>query len=281
MDTGVLLGAIGTVFGCCIVRKKYGYSAFKAVFFSLCIVFLGIIDCKLMSWFQSWLLNLISDGVVPFENSVRFIGVIVFEPLIILPLVYFSGEKYRKIMDYAVPGNIAALMFGKISCFFTGCCYGIPFEHGVYNETLGCNSFPVQLCESITSFIAIATVYLLLYKSKKIRKGSLFPIGSIIYCITRIFWEEYRYYDNEWQLDFFFGLNTWQFWCVVAIITSVIWLLILYLNPKYAECDFAAKENAPFEHVEKKFDEIWYYLKHRNDKNIVHHDKNKKKYKKK
>lgn len=276
MGTGVLLGAIGTVVGCIIVRKKYNYSLKTALYYALAIVVLGIVECKIMSLLQSGLLNIISDGVIPIENGIRFIGVIVLEPIIILPLVYLSGEKYRKIMDYAVPGNIAALMFGKISCHFEGCCYGIPYENGIFNEKLGCKVFPVQLAESITSLIAIAIVYILLYKCSKIRKGSLFPIGVIVYSVTRIIWEEYRYYDNEWQLDFFFGLNTWQFWCVVTIIFSVIWLLILYLNPKYVECSFEANENPPIKVISQKIGDCIHYIKHRNDKNIVHHKRKKK-----
>lgn len=277
MEVGVLVAAIGSILGCVLPRKKYNYSFSKALTYAFIIVALGIIECKVMSLLQSFILNSISDGVVPVENGIRFIGVIVFEPLFILPLVFLSGEKYRKIMDYAVPGNIMALMFGKVWCHIEGCCHGIPFENGVYNELLNCNVFPVQLSESVTSLIAIATVYVLLYKCPKIRKGSLFPIGSIIYCITRIVWEEYRYYDNEWQLDFLFGLNTWQFWCMVSIITCVIWLLILYLNPEYSECSFEVKDNAPFDIIKIKLEKTWSYLKHRNDKNIIHHKKKKKK----
>lgn len=273
---GLLFGAIGTIFGCVLVRKKYDFTMKKAFLYSTIIVVLGILECKIMSLLQSGLLNLISDGQIPVENGIRFLGVIVFEPLFILLFVYLSGEKYRKLMDFAIPGNLAALMFGKISCHIEGCCYGIPFENGVYNETYGGNCFPVQLAESITSLIAIVTVYLLLYKCKNIRKGSLFPIGSIIYCITRIYWEEYRYYDNEWQLDFFLGLNTWQFWCVVSIITCLVWLIVLYTNPKYAECNFEPKENAPALVIAKKFSDGLDRIKHRNDKNIVHHKKRKK-----
>lgn len=277
MEEGILFGGIGTILGCFIPRKKYGYSVLKALFYSLWVVGLGAVQCRIMSVAQGYLLNLISNGAVEAENGIRFIGVLIFEPVIILPLVFLSGEKYRKIMDFAAPGNFAALMIGKISCHLQGCCYGIPFENGIYNKHIDCNVFPVQLCESVTSLIAIGFIYYLLYRGKNIRKGSLFPIGCIVYSITRIFWEEFRYYKTEWELEFFFGLNTWQFWCVISIVISVIWLLILYLNPKYAECDFETKENSPFEKSEKWLAEKWHYLKHRNDKNIVHHKKRKKK----
>ena len=72
------------------------------------------------------------------------------------------------------------------------------------------------------------------------------------------------------------GLNTWQFWCVVSIVTSIIWLIILYSNPKYAECSFKQDTNAYLYVVENKLKEKWNYFKHRNDKNIVHHKQKKK-----
>ena len=275
-NLGIIFGTVGTVLGCMLARKKYNFSFKKGLFYSFAIVLLGILECKVMSLFQSWLLNMISGGEIPIENGIRFIGVIVFEPLFILLLVYLSGEKYRKLMDFAIPGNLAALLIGKLSCHIEGCCYGIPFENGIYNKFADANVFPVQLCESASSLIAIAAVYLLLYKCNKIRKGTLFPVGAIIYCITRFIWEEFRYYDNNWQLDFFFGLNTWQFWCVISVITCVIWLIILYTNPKYAECDFSTKENAPFTVISERIRTSVIRFRTRNEKNIVHHKKKKK-----
>ena len=60
--------------------------------------------------------------------------------------------------------------FGRIGCFFAGCCYGIPWEHGIlyYSQEIPANEivrrFPVQLLESALVFALFLVLCFVFYR---------------------------------------------------------------------------------------------------------------------
>lgn len=71
-----------------------------------------------------------------------------------------------------------------------------------------------------------------------------------------------------------FGMTFWQFWCVVVIILSVLWIALLKSEGLVElETRYYSFTDAKCQIIADKFEKF----KHRNDKNIVHHKKKKKK----
>lgn len=272
-----LVGTIGLLISSMVTRNRYKLSKTRAIVFSLILVTAGLIEFKIMGIIQQTLIRIASNGEVEMGVSFRIIGVVFFQPIVIYVLSLLTGEKFRKIADFIAPGTYVCFIFGKLACVFEGCCHGIPYENGVqtlhYKDGL---VFPVQIYEVISTVVVVLILYLLLSSKLKLRKGSLFPIGNILYCSVRFLWENYRYYDNQWESNYLLGMTFWQVCCVIAIIMSAIWLVVLYAIPKYAECSFEINENAPFCKIATKLNKTWNCFKHRNDKNIVHHKKKKK-----
>lgn len=231
-----LLGSVGLFIFCLLTRKKYKISLKMAVFYSLILIVAGLVEFKIMGEIQNLCIKLASDGELILGGSTRILGVLVFQPLFIFILSLFTGDKFRKIADFIAPGTFICFVFGKSACIFEGCCHGYPDENGIYSVSYEGYVFPVQVYEAISTVAVVVLLVILMSKRIKLRAGSLFPIGSVFYSILRIFWENYRYYDNPWELDFFLGMSFWQFICVLVIIGSVIWLVILYSKKKYAEC---------------------------------------------
>ena len=267
------LGAIGLLIYSLRTRKKYDLSLLRATFYSIFLVAAGLYEFKIMGAIQSYFIELKSNGEVILGGSSRIFGVLIFQPIMIYILSLFTGDKFRKIADFIAPGTLICFVFGKFACFLEGCCHGLPDENGVFSHIAEQNVFPVQLYESLSVIPAVVILTILLYKSNKLRMGSLFPIGGILYCIPRMFWENYRYYDNIYQADFFFKLNFWQFFCIIAIVMYVVWLILLYRMPKFAACSLDNRHKPIVEFISK----INISTKHVTAKNTKKPTQNKKK----
>lgn len=219
-------------------RERYGYSKARAILYALFFISIGMVELKAMGIIRSGFFELISAGEYVPEASVRIFGVVLFQPIAAYLISLFLGDKFRKVIDSFAVETFAYFAFGKLSCHLKGCCYGFPFEHGVTSIVYGGKVFPVQLCEAISAVIVVAILVYLSKEKVKLRTGSLFPIGTILYSVGRFVWEFCRFYKVEWEKNILLSMNFWQICCVVAIMISIVWLIILYKNPKYEYCDF-------------------------------------------
>jgi len=109
---------------------------------------------------------------------------------------------------FAIPFAVC-LGFGKIGCYFNGCCGGDFF-------------IPIQLLESASQFI-VATLLYIFYK-KTGRTDLLFPLYMLSYLIIRFFAEFIR--TNE---PFAYGLTLYQ-WLSVMFLPFVCYIIYKRIN---------------------------------------------------
>lgn len=230
------LGIIGMFIICVASRKKYNISLPKAIIYTIITFVFGVAGAKLMSVIYVASLSAVSGGEYVPNSGVCLFGALMFLPVFMFVLSFVSREKYRTLMDYMTPGIFLILASAKFGCLLEGCCYGVASESGVYNHNLDHLVFPVQLYESLCTVAVVIALIIIMCKRGKVRYGALYPAGTILYCTARFIWENFRYYGFECEKEFFLGLTYWQCWAVIAVIVSVIWLVILYTNPKYREC---------------------------------------------
>lgn len=121
---------------------------------------------------------------------------------------------------------VIAHAFGRIGCFFAGCCYGKPTDSflGVQFPFLDHKVHPTQLYESAFLFILFA-VMLYLYLKKGFKHNlSLYLLS---YGIFRFLIEFIRGDDRG---AFVGGISPSQFWALVMIVASVaVYFLLDYL----------------------------------------------------
>lgn len=144
-------------------------------------------------------------------------------------LIYCKQYKLRffPLVEALTPSIPLIHAFGRMGCFFAGCCYGIEFPQpiGMYfskspvaphNVPL----FPVQLLEAILNLVIFA---ILLYVARRRRRPGVI-IGSylIMYPISRFTLEYFRY--DEYR-GFFLGLSTSQ-WISIALFIAGLYLVI-------------------------------------------------------
>lgn len=116
--------------------------------------------------------------------------------------------------------------FGRVGCFFAGCCYGIESDFGIttYLNTspthFGVSRFPVALVEAFANILIFALL-LYLYKRNKL-KGKLFIIYLSVYAPLRFVLEFFR---GDKIRGFIFGFSTSQFISLLIVVFLCIYFV--------------------------------------------------------
>ncbi len=247
--------------------KRYEISKKTAVIFTLITYAAGVKGAMIMG---DWYTAAIAKYNVG-NSSVAIFGAVIFTPIFMTAASLIAGKSWRKIMDLLAPGIFIILACAKFGCFMAGCCPGRECSFGIYSSDLEMTVFPSQLFESITMGFVVVLCFLYAIRDKKCISGSVYPVTAAVYSVTRFCWEFMRYYPNEEIRHMMFGLTFWQFWCIVTIVVSLIWIALLrWKKITIIEEKFYSAHRA-----------LLTKLLDRNKKNIVHHNKNKRKYQKK
>jgi phosphatidylglycerol:prolipoprotein diacylglycerol transferase len=143
---------------------------------------------------------------------------------------YYYTSRYHinktDCADIIAPSLSLGHAFGRIGCFFAGCCYGVENERfGIaFSESPvapnGIKLLPVSLYEAAAEILLAATSYLLMRRAKK---GSSFFSYLLLYPIFRFIIEFWR---GDKYRGIFFGLSTSQ-WISIFVFTAALLTLIL------------------------------------------------------
>ena len=170
--------------------------------------------------------------------SVYFGGMVFYGGLIFALLfgVLYCRIRRIRVGDYAdafAPAIPLFHFFGRLGCFFSGCCYGMesPFgftaENAIVPSCNHINRFPVQLLESGLN-LALFIVLLILFL-KGIMKDKLIFVYLISYSVIRFFDEFLR--GDEYR-GIYLGLSTSQWISIFIFLTSTIILIKKYNRNK-------------------------------------------------
>lgn len=219
---GVLLASAVCLFLCKKRKHPIGdlvAAASYAMIGGMCgskLLFLAV------SWKQILALHLPLEAVI--KGGFVFYGGVIGG---LLGVVIYAKQFKRTLIDYldlfAVPLPLGHA-FGRIGCFYGGCCYGRPYSgpwHHVYHTSFDLNTpldtplFPVQLISAIGLFFLFIALLIVFLRSKKI--GTTFYAYVIAYPIMR-FAVEFLRGDRERGL--YFGLSIAQ-WVSLAVLLGL------------------------------------------------------------
>ncbi len=160
-------------------------------------------------------------------------------------LIYFtiyrriSEERLLSMLPIAPCCILIAHAFGRVGCFFAGCC------HGRVSDSIFAIKFPeefqkvlpTQLWEAIFLFLLFGVCSFLLLKYKY---RLTLPLYTFTYGIFRFINEFFR---GDSRGSFIPGLSPTQFWCILIVIGSVP--MYILLKRAYARFDATRASVAP------------------------------------
>jgi len=167
------------------------------------------------------------EGGFRLDQGITFIGGLIGGVICFLA-VYFLLKKKLKIkltdvLSLAPCSITVAHAFGRVGCFFAGCCYGRETDSflGVKFPELPSPVHATQLYEAIFLFIIFAVMTFLLLKYGFKHNMSVY---LITYGIFRFF-IEYLRADDRGQLVA--GISPSQFWSIGMVIIGIaLWILL-------------------------------------------------------
>jgi phosphatidylglycerol:prolipoprotein diacylglycerol transferase len=136
---------------------------------------------------------------------------------------------YLGILDHMIPSIPVIHGFGRLGCFFAGCCYGIPYNgpgHIIFRHSFfapkDISLFPTQVLEAAINFSAF--IFLILYARSERKPGNVTGIYLLYYSVMRFLLEFLR---GDIIRGSFLGLSTSQ-WISLALIPFGIYLISRY-----------------------------------------------------
>lgn len=138
--------------------------------------------------------------------------------------------EFVKYFDLVLPEVALAQGFGRIGCFFAGCCYGrethsslgIMYQHSELAPN-NVNLIPTQLISSAGDFIIAAVLFI--YARKNRKNAQVGALYMILYSVGR-FLVEFLRNDNRGSVG---ALSTSQF---IAILICIVGIVIMVLAKK-------------------------------------------------
>lgn len=202
-------------------------------------ILVGGICAKVLYWITDP-----DSFMILFDNSVNFIdrlkmafqGGLVFLGGLIGAIIgmYIFLKKNKQLdplrtIDIFAIGMPILQMFGRVGCFFAGCCYGkVCYDSQfsiIFPDTglapAGVPLVPTQLFGVIGNFILI--MILLIYNRKPRKKGTTLGIYLTLYAIGRFIIEFFR---GDEIRGIYFGLSTSQ-WISVPILLLGLYFLFI------------------------------------------------------
>lgn len=229
---------VACLVGFLIAIKKEKIEFFDFTLIVIITLISAFVGAKLLFIIVSWNIIIEIFKAYPFVealNSVLKGGFVFYGGLIGGAVGLFLTLKIQK-KDFFKYLNIFALVlplghaFGRIGCFFAGCCYGMKYD-GFLSFTyktaldpstpLGVPLLPIQLIEAVCLFVLFASLIILYFKAPK--KANLIPFIYIVaYSLMRFILEFFR---GDAERGLLLNLSTSQ-WISILLIAIVVGYLI-------------------------------------------------------
>ena len=166
-------------------------------------------------------------------GGITFIGGLIGGIACFLTVYAIFRKRYKtklyEVVSMAPCAILIAHAFGRVGCFFAGCCYGKETDSflGVKFPDLPNPVHATQLYEAAFLFLLFAICFILLMKKDFKHNLSVYLIayGIFRFCI------EFLRDDDRGEL--FAGISPSQFWSVLMVIAGVgVYFLIRWLYKK-------------------------------------------------
>ncbi len=211
-------------------RKHTRFSEDQALSAVLWAIILGFVGAKVLYWLveikqvladPSFLLHTLREGFVFYGALIGGLGGVA---------IYARNKKlpFFSLTDYFIPGLVIGHAFGRIGCFFAGCCYGMECETAISvvfptggAAPAGIPLLPTQLMES--AFLFLLCAFLVWQLTKKKPFGTVSGWYMVLYGAWRFTIEFFRSDER----GFVGALSTSQFISIFIFAGGLALLLLV------------------------------------------------------
>lgn len=189
--TMIAIGILSALFLLDRRSKQKGYDSDSMLNMAILAIVLGVVGGKLL-YIITEIRSIIEDPSLLKDFGSGFVvyGSIIGGALGVYIYCKKKNWQMLKIFDLAVPSLALAQGFGRIGCFFAGCCYGrattsflgVKFKPGSLGPVDTC-VLPTQIFSSVFDFAL--TLLLLWYDKKERKSGRIVALYFIIYSVGR------------------------------------------------------------------------------------------------
>ena len=161
-------------------------------------------------------------------SGMTFIGGLIGGVICFLAIYFIFRKRYTTRLYQVVSALPCSILighaFGRIGCFFAGCCYGKPTDSflGVQFPDLPHKVHPTQLYEAAFLFLLFAICFYLVMKKNFQHNLSLYLIA---YGIFRFLIE---YLRGDERGEFVGVISPSQFWSILMVVAGVA--VIFFMN---------------------------------------------------
>lgn len=232
---GIIFAAI-FAFGIC---KRRDLPAYEVAYSAVYIMIGAIIGSKLLFVLVSY------KQIAAYDLSLEAIikGRFVFYGGLlggVIGLIIYTKQYKLEFLRFAdVFATVVPLghAFGRIGCYFAGCCYGLPYNGPlscIYTETVGLTPlniplFPIQLLEAICLLTIFGLLLFIYFKYKKC--GLVTSVYLLAYSLLRFIIEFFR---GDVERGVVMYLSTSQYISMLLFAAGVL-LLLRIRNIKWAD----------------------------------------------
>ena len=198
-----------------LVNKQINLPTWKVVVFTVSVVLIGAFCGKLM--------RVIEAGT---WTGISYYGALLIAPFPMLAIGYLLKMKPTQTLMMCAPAGCMALVFMKIQCMITGCCYGRILGYQDNGRPI---RFPSQIVEMIVGIILLL-VLMKIIQSEKHQKY-VYAWFLLLYGSTRFFLNLLR--DTE---PFVLGMSAGCFWSLISCIVGGAALVYAYSIKTDMQC---------------------------------------------
>ena len=202
-------GGFAMLYFCFSNAKNYKIPLSKAIPFVLIVYTLTNVWSFLLFWIESGFQNYGGNNIV---------RIFVWVPLIAMPFCKLFKLDFKTMCDYMAPVVCAHHSVSHFGCIFGGCCYGYPWENGIYNHMLGYNTFPNQPVEALVAVGIVLYIWLLEKRNNFKVTGRYYPLMLILFGYSRFLLEFAR--DND---KLFLGVSNLAIHALIAGVVGTVW----------------------------------------------------------
>ena len=195
--------------------KKAGVDAQKILDLSVIIIIAAVVGSRLL--YVVFHLEQYSNPLDMFalwQGGATFYGGFILAVAASYFWVTKNGLSFLKVADIMAPSIALGLVFTRIGCFLSGCCYGLPTTHSwgvvfppdspagaaaiAWAQQQGVDHVklhPAQLYSSLKGLIIFSTLMILQPRLKK--PGATFGLLLVLYGTGRFIIDFVRYYETN------------------------------------------------------------------------------------